>query len=262
MNNLKFYHSALFLILVISACTKVIDLKLDNQSGKLVIEGNITNFRGQSIVLSRNVPFTDRNSYPPVSGATVTVSDGILTYNFAEGPAGVYISNRMIGFSGLTYTMKVVTGGVTYTAISTMPQVVDLDSITESSTVFNHGKNSREISAHFHDPARIANQYNFLLVVNNKQVNTIFTYNDDFTDGRYVDIDLVENDVDIHPGDGVGVEMQCIDNAMYTYWYSLLQQRSNFEQGISPSNPPSNITPAALGYFSAHTTERRLLIAK
>lgn len=264
MSYLKFYYSALFLTLVISSCTKVIDLKLGDQSGKLVIEGNINDQHGQVITLSRNVPFTNSNVYPPVSGATVTVSIGTLVYNFTEGPAGTYSANRLVGFPGLTYTMTVVTGGVTYTAKSTMPQRVDLDSITEANTVFNTSKNSREISVHFHDPAGVVNQYNFLLYVNNKnkQVNTIFAYNDDFTNGRFVDIDLLENNIDIHPGDQVGVEMQCIDKPMYIYWYSLLQQSNNFGQGIAPSNPPNNITPAVLGYFSAHTGQVRFLRVK
>ncbi len=251
----------MLLALITASCTKVIDLKLGNQSGQLVIEGNIIDQHGQIIKLSRNVPFTSPDSYPPVSGATVTVNDGTFTYNFIEGPAGTYTS-RFAGFEEFTYTMKVVSGGITYTATSTMPLRVDLDSISESNTVFNSGKNLRQISVHYHDPVGVPNQYNFLLFVNNKQVNTIFAYNDNFTNGRFVDIDLVQNDIDIHPGDDIGVEMQCIDKPMYTYWFSLLQQSNNFGQGITPSNPPTNITPATLGYFSAHTSEGRILVVK
>ena len=100
------------------------------------------------------------------------------------------------------------------------------------------------------------------MYVNNVQVKDVFAYNDDFTDGRDVVIDLVENETDIHPGDTVKVEMQCIDKPVYTYWATLMQQNNDFGQGVTPSNPPTNITPATLGYFSAHTTQTKTIIVK
>jgi hypothetical protein len=263
MNHFKFYISALLLILVAISCTKVIDLKLGDQAGKLVIEGNITSVHAAQVIkLSQNVPFTNTNVYPPVTGATVTVSDGFNTVPFTEGTSGTYSANRFVGAPGVTYTMTVVTGGKTYTASSTMPQRVSLDSVTESKTIFNSSKNIREISVHFHDPIGIPNQYNFIMYVNNVQVKSIFAYNDDFTDGRDVDIDLVENSIDVYPGDTVTVEMQCIDKNIYAYWSTLMQQSNNFGQGVTPSDPPTNITPATLGYFSAHTSQTKTIIVK
>ena len=100
------------------------------------------------------------------------------------------------------------------------------------------------------------NQYRFVMYVNRVQVNTIFAFDDEFIDGRNVNLDLQQNDIDIFPKDTVTVEMQCIDRPMYTYWFTLVQQRGNNPGGaMTPSNPPTNITPATLGYFSAHTTQ-------
>ncbi|ULT26048.1 hypothetical protein KUH03_03495 [Sphingobacterium sp. E70] len=45
--------------------------------------------------------------------------------------------------------------------------------------------------------------------------------------------------------------MLCVDKTVYNYWYSLMQQSAN--SGVTPSNPPTNISPVTLGYFSAHT---------
>ncbi len=252
----------MLIIPVISSCNKVIDLNLGNQTGELVIEGNVNDAHGQTIKLSRNVPFTNTNTYPMVTGATITVTDGVSGFRFTEGPPGIYTASRMIGFDGVSYTMTVVTNGTTYTSTSKMPFKVSLDSITESKSVFNSTKDLREISVHFRDPAGFTNQYNFVMYVNNVQVKDIFAYNDDFTDGRDVDIDLVENDTDIVTGDTVKVEMQCIDKPMYTYWSTLMQQNNDFGQGVTPSNPPTNITPATLGYFSAHTTQTKTIIVK
>ncbi len=248
-----------------TACTKVIDLKLGNDSGKLVIEGNITDVNGpQYIVLSRNVPFTSTNTYPPVSGATVTVSDDQNnTYAFTEGPAGTYSSAQFQGNYGSNYKMTVQTGGTTYTANSRMPSLVPLDSITDKKADFNSSNNRREITVHYHDPPGVHNQYRFIMWVNGEQVSTIFAFNDEFSDGRYVNGDLVETILNIYPGDTVKVEMQCIDMPVYTYWFTLMEQ--NFggpDGGVAPSNPPTNISPASLGYFSAHTTQTKVIIVE
>jgi hypothetical protein len=83
------------------------------------------------------------------------------------------------------------------------------------------------------------------------------------TDGRYVSRNLRENDIDIYSGDTVTVEMQCIDKPIFTYWNTLDQQQSQGLQGaVAPANPPTNITPATLGYFSAHTTQSETIVVK
>jgi len=265
MKKLKLLATLIALLVVIMGCTKVIDLKLGNDSGKLVIEGNITNLDSpRYIKLSRNVPFTSTNTYPAVSGATVVVTDDKNnTYNFTEGPPGTYSCPAFEGNSGSTYKMTVVSGGTTYTASSTMPGMVPLDSITEKKADFNTNSNLREITVHYQDPSGIANQYRFIMWVNNVQVNTVFAYDDEFSDGRYVNGDLVENSNNIYAGDTVKVEMQCIDKPIYTYWFTLMEQGfGGPDGGVAPSNPPTNITPAVLGYFSAHTSQTIVLILK
>lgn len=258
----KFYLAALFIVITTTSCTKVIDLKLQNDTNKLVIEGNITNVLGaQSIKLSQNVPFTNANDYPPVSGAKVTISDQAgNSYPLIEKLAGTYLLGRLAGIAGNTYTMTVLTNGKTYTANSVLPKAVVLDSITTKNDEFN--SKNKNILVHFKDPAQIKNHYRFVLYVNGTQVSNIFAYNDDFTDGRYINTEL-RNNVDIYPGDQVTVEMQCIDEPVYTYWYTLMQQQVNGPGGgVTPSNPPSNIAPVALGYFSAHTTQSITIMVK
>jgi hypothetical protein len=265
MKHLKLYIATLIITTVAISCTKVIDLKLGNDSGKLVIEGNITNVNGpQNIVLSRNVSLNSTNTYPPVTGATVTVSDDSgHVYSFTEGPAGTYSAFQMVGVAGSAYTMTVITGGITYTATSLMPVAVPLDSITSKKNDFNASKNRREITVHLQDPPGVANQYRFVMHVNGVQVNSVFAFDDEFTNGRYVNGDLVENATDIYPGDSVKVEMQCIDKPIYTYWVTLMHQQLNGPGGgVAPSNPPTNITPACLGYFSAHSTESKTIVVK
>ncbi|HEY4327772.1 MAG TPA: DUF4249 domain-containing protein [Mucilaginibacter sp.] len=265
MKKIKYWFSALYVIFIMASCTKVIDLKLGDKTGELVIEGNITNVRApQYITLSRNVPFTNANTYPPVTGAIVSVTDALANFRqFTEGPPGTYSIGRLTGQPGNTYTLQVTTNGKTYSAVSVMPAPVKLDSITSVINDFKRGNNLRDISVNYLDPVGVANQYRFTLSVNGVQVKRVFTYDDEFINGKYVNLELVQNDIDIHPGDTATVEMQCIDKPIYTYWYTLMQQQFNGPGGgITPSNPPTNITPVTLGYFSAHTTQSKSIIVR
>src|ERR1700744_340542 len=78
IRKIKYYLIPMLLMLASFSCQKVIDLKLDNAAPQIVIEGNVVNVRGgtQTVVISRSVPFTNTNTFPPVSGATVTINDG------------------------------------------------------------------------------------------------------------------------------------------------------------------------------------------
>jgi hypothetical protein len=270
---MKILKTALYLfsLFALASCTKVIDLKLGNNTGELVIEGNITNTAGPQIIkLSTNVPFSNTNSYPPVSGATITVSDhNGNTYPFTEGPSGTYSNNQLTGIPGNTYTMTVTTGGKTYTATSVMPAVVNLDSLTSKNDVIQTSDHKKVITVYYQDPAGVVNQYRFVMYVNKVQADDIYAFNDQFNNGRYVSIDLREDnasssiDKGIFSGDTVTVEMQCIDQPIYTYWETLLQGQTNGPGGgVTPSNPPTNITPVTLGYFSAHTTQSKTIVVK
>lgn len=247
--------------LILDSCTKVIDLKLDNAASQLDIEANLTNISGpQAVRLSTNVPFSNTNTYPPVTGATVTIKDQTgNSYTLAEGPQGSYSTSALTGVAGNTYTLNVLAGGQAYSAISAMPATVKMDSLSDKNRPLNrpqNGKDQKVITVYYKDPAGVANQYRFILWVNGVQVKSVFSYDDQLTDGRYVTSDLLEQDIDIYAGDIVKVEMQCIDRPVYTYWFTLESQQANSAAGaVAPANPPTNISPATLGYFSAHTTQ-------
>ena len=262
INNISFGMALMMLLLpAIISCQKVVDLKLKDASGQMVIEANVTNTNTSIVKLSQNVSFTSTNTFPPVSGAVVTISDQSgKSYTLTEGIAGNYSSSQLQGTSLNTYNLTVQTGGKTYTARSTMPPAIALDTITAKNDEFNNGTNRKEISVSYFDPAGIKNQYLFLMYVNGVQVKSLFVYNDDLTAGKHVTAQLRQYDIDVYTGDVVKVEMQCIDKANYTYWFTLQQQQQQGPGGgVTPSNPPSNLSNNALGYFSAHTTQTKTI---
>jgi hypothetical protein len=258
MQGRKFKYGLIFMAMVLlfaSACQKVIDLKLDNSAPQLVIEGNLTDQDGSQVVtISKSVSFSATDTFPPVSGATVSISDSTGIPNIlTEKAPGVYVIFPYQGLYGRTYTLTVKVNGVTYTALSTMPMPVPLDSLGAKSDDIGK-KNLRTIVVNYQDPSKVANQYRFVLSINKGQVNTVFTNDDSFTNGRYVREELFQTGMDIHHGDTARVEMQCIEKNIYKYWFSLSPQQNNGPGGgITPSTPPSNINNGALGYFSAHT---------
>jgi len=251
--------------LTLTSCEKVIDVKMNNATGKIDIEANLTNVQGQQIVYIRqNVPFTNTNTYPPVTGASVTISDQAgNTYPFVEGPSGTYAINNLVGVTGNTYQLMVNAKGSIYTAKSIMPAAINLDTILSKNDPFGGTKRKQLISVVYKDPAGVPNQYRFVMYVNGVQVKRVFAFNDEFTDGKTNTTDLDQDNIDIYPGDSIEVEMQCIDQPIYTYWYTLLQQGDRGPVGsVAPSNPPTNLSNNALGYFSAHTTQTKTIVIK
>jgi hypothetical protein len=141
-----------------------------------------------------------------------------------------------------------------------MPQPVNLDSLTSQKGVLS-SSDLRTVIANYQDPPNIANQYRFVLRVNDEPIGVVFVNDDSFTDGRYVRQALIENSSNIRYHDTVNVEMQCIDKPIYEYWNTLNQQQANGPGGgTTPANPPSNFNNGVLGYFSAHTTQSKTII--
>jgi hypothetical protein len=263
MIKLKGYFQVLLLLAICinCSCKKIIDLNLDKATPQLIIEGNITNLRGVQVVqISRSVAVSDANEFPAVSGAEVKVTDSKgNVFDFKETSPGTYMVFNVTGRPGRTYTLNVIVDGQTYTASSTMPEPVKLDSLSASEESFGSEKRTI-VAVNYMDPTPALNYYLFKMTVNGVKVERIFSDSDFFTDGRKVkrDLYLTENDnVKIKEGDNVSVEMQCIDLPIYTYWRSLEQQYAsgNPNDVTTPSNPPNNLSNNALGYFSAHASE-------
>lgn len=246
-------------ILLLVSCDKVIDLNLKNAPSKYVIEGEVTNIPGPYIVrISKTIPFYNPNLYPGVAGAIVTIKDNtgfqeILTDN----GNGIYKTNKLIGKQGNTYYLSVKLHDTTYTAMSTMPAIVPFDSIYIDNQNFT-GKVQKMAFAVFKDPIAKGNNYLFNQYINGILDKTIYIDNDEYSNGQKVDYSLMRPNPDstLKVGDNVIVEMQTIDSEVYKYWFSVDQSASGSGDGI-PSNPVSNIKGGVLGYFSAHTSQRK-----
>lgn len=269
LRKIKYLSLLLAVSFSICSCEKVIDVELNTSPNQLVIEGNITNKLGmQTIKISQSVAYTEPNDYPAVQGAVVNVTDDQgSSWIFTESTPGSYTFGAFKGEPGRTYSLKVNINNVLYTASSTMPDSVGIDSLDVK--VFNFGsEKQKQAQVHYKDPAGVANQYRFVLKVNGFQSRSVYSENDRFTDGNNVPSVMFFNgknddDDELKTGDNVEVEMQCIDKNVFTYWNTLSQQSQNGPGGgVTPGNPPSNISNDALGYFSAHTVSKKEMVVK
>lgn len=254
---------SLLMVTLFASCQRDIDLTINHPSSLLVIEGNITNLLGvQTVTISNTVPYNKTNVYPPVTGASAAISTGGRTYSLIQNQDGKYSIPNFRGVEGQAYTLTVqLDSAEVYTATSVMPKLVKMDSIGITAVSVG-SKTLRTVSVYYHDPPGDVNQYQFILYINGVQVKHIFTLDDSHTNGRIVNTSLYQNDIEIKPNDRVDVEMQCIDANVYKYLFTLSQQGGNSpSNSATPTNPDSNLSNGVLGYFSAHTAERKTLIA-
>lgn len=251
-----------FLILLFS-CQKTVTLNLQNAPPQLVIEGNITDGPGPDTVkIMHSVNFYADNSFPAVSGARVIVTDNAGNRDsLTEAMPGSYITHRLQGVPGNTYHLSVTLNDTTYTAASTMPQPVNLDSVTfTTSSAFRKGRITPLVN--FQDPPGIANYYRFEEWINGVAfTKDFFVFDDRLSDGRYIQWNLRMDSAYLNPGDLLRVDMYCVDKNDYTYFFQLGQTaggaRGAFDTNASPANPSTNISSGAYGYFSAHTVRSR-----
>ncbi len=241
------------------SCEKNIDLDLEDQSGKIVIEGNITDDTGPYLVkITKSVAYTSAESYTVIEDAKVIISDNTgqsetLTY----AGDGFYVTNTFTAEPGRTYTLKVTAEGQQYSAQSTMPQPVLFDGLEQDSFMVA-GEKSYTLLPIFTDPPALGNRYLFIFYVNNTSHKFFAEFSDNVNNGLPNQRPLLmPNDKDgikVKAGDTIHVEMQCIDQNIFTYYSALLQiLDGGAGAGVTPANPPSNISNGALGYFSAHT---------
>jgi len=251
-------------ILFSAGCQKVIDLKLHDSTGKYIIEGNVTDQPGPyQVSISQLGKVTDDYVFQGVSQANVHIRDNAGNgETLQETQPGIYQTAALEGRTGRTYYLDITLGSVHFTASSTMPVRVPLDSLYIEE-VFNFSKTVKAVVPVFTDPAGHGNCYRFNETINGTLDKELYYQNDDFSDGKESTWSLLRPDPDstLHLNDQVAVEMECIDYPMYKYWYSMDQSSLGDGSNLA-GNPVTNIQGGALGYFSAHTSQTKFIVVK
>lgn len=264
MNRLHTHYITAFIICM-CACKKVITVNLKNAIPQIVIQGNITNETGPyTIKITKTVTYTSDNIFPPVTGAAVSIKDNTINTTDAliETAPGIYSTSILQGVQGHTYTLTVTAEKKTYTASSTMPQQILLDGVSFLK-INAFGATIINAVPKFQDPPGIPNYYKFEQTLNKRKLKQFFTFDDRLSDSRYATRQLFNDSAYLNIEDTLLLEMQCIDKNIFNYFDELDRiTNPNNSQSSTPTNPTSNINNNALGYFSAHTVQRKKVVVK
>ena len=259
----KIFFLLSFCAILLIGCDKEISLALDDNAPVLVIDGSITDQAGPYFVqLSMSTPVGNPTRIVGVNNARVIITDQLGVKDSLQLVSnGLYRTQKIKGTEGGTYNLEVMVDQKKYTASTSMPQKVNLDSLRINTFPFN-GEIRYSIIPVYADPIALGNSYRFIQKINDTLDPTFHVFNDNLNNGKVNQRPLRGGDdnLKIKPRDNVFVEMQCISNTSYTYYYSLnLQSGAGPGGGTAPSNPPSNIEGGALGIFSAHTVQRKTI---
>lgn len=268
-SNTWIYVMALVSISVFTSCEKVIDLNLNTAEKKYVIEANLTNKAGGCVVLlSQTKDFDEDNTFPGISGATITITtNGTTVTPLTEtGTPGQYTAPALTATAGSNYELKITVGGETFTATSRMAQPVLIDTIyAKDETLF--GETRKIVTVVHPDPVGLGNNYRYIQYFNGNKISGILIRNDDYSDGKttesslfYFSDDEDEDAPELKSGDQVRVEMLSITPEIYKYWFSLDRSSTGGSGQATPANPVTNIKGGALGYFSVHGIDTKMMI--
>ena len=115
----------------------------------------------------------------------------------------------------------------------------------------------------FQDPKGVANYYTFEQFINNRKLKNIFVFDDRLSDGKYITQQLFTDSTYIKVGDTVKLNMNCVDRNVWSYFNVLeLTAVNNGVPYLAPTNPTSNISNNALGYFSAQVVQTKTRVVK
>lgn len=265
MKNITGYILLLVMALTFHSCEEVIEVDLKDAAPELLIEANVSDTTGPYTVrVSMTVGFNLVNNFNGVDGAFITLSDNYgLTDTLTEISKGVYTTHNLRGSINSSYNLSAIVDEKQYTSVSYMPFKTKLDSLyTTTNGGGGFGNNNKiKVVPKYRDQAGVKNFYRFILSINGNETDDVFVQNDVNRDGQVFNQPLVSRTT-INPGDVLTVEMQCIDENVYKYFNSLAHNfRKGLNQSQTPVNPPSNISGGKLGYFSAHTVQRKSTVA-
>lgn len=264
INKIKQYKFLWLYITVISlfACEDLIDVELRSAEPRIVIEGNVRMDSLARVRITMTKDFSSTNDYLPVKDAVVKLWDDVGNEDILQlNDSGYYVSTTIRGIEKRTYNLSVEHDGVLYTAVSRMPPVVKIDSLT----LFEFPMIDYPTPmVHFMEPKGIENDYYRAIVyVNGKRPGTGYSLiNGDYMDGLIVRERLsvrTDNPNDeedpVKQGDELMVELQSIDEGSYKFWETLMMIENSL------NNPTSNIEGGALGYFCAYSFDRMTITA-
>jgi len=235
-------RNLIFLVLlavILNSCEEVIDLDLQEDDPRLVINASILWYsespgNNQQIQLSQTIGFYEEE-IEPVTDAEVSIkSNNGEEYIFLHDDQGFYTNSDFNPQFEENYTLEINYQEEFYTASNSFVPVAGIDFIEQN----NEGGFSREdleVEAFFTDPAGEDNFYLFSFRNFSNSKISLEIYEDEFTDGNQVSANY-SND-ELAEGDEIFITMEGITKAFYEYLFILRSQGGDNGGGPFQSQP-------------------------
>ena len=275
-NKIYYLFGILLSAIALNSCTERIDIDLDSDRVRLVVEGNISDIQEQQYIKLTETANYFSNSFPkPVKNASVKVTDKGQVYILQESETtgGTYLfPDDFVGQEAETYNLfisleKEIGGYKDFTAQTTMPNKTDdIDSISvEWRTRFE----GWVVRLYAKDPPS-EDYYMFNGIRNGQWITDTISevnisddklFNGNYTNGAIVS--FFDGD-QLEPGDEFTLVLSNITKG-YALFVSELQTEIQPKQPLfsgPPANVSSNISNGAAGWFTAFPSSFTTAIVK
>ncbi len=263
---MKYLISFALILLTIISCEEVVDLEIDSDETRLIVEGRITNeLKVHQIKLTETSDFFNPAEPVSVVGATVTVTDGSNEIQFVESSPGIYGSPVFAGEVGKTYELSIILASAlanetVFSAQSTMLNPVVLDSLSAFNSIdFSDGDEFLFTALNFWGTGNLEQENAYLMeVFVNEQletdtINEVVVFKDEFLNENFEDFNFffIEEPAAL-VGDSITLLMHTVEEDFADFHNELLiesEPRDPFGLSSPPSNVSTNISGSAIGYF-------------
>ncbi len=278
MKPLKYFYSIVLLATVLASCTEIIPLEENGSlETRLIVDATVTNEYKAHLVKLTHTQQLSQNGSNRVSGAYVRVYENEVEHLFTEVDTlpGYYYSEPFAGISGNTYTLKIDSVDInndgqpeTYTAVSTMPGVLTIDSVGYEYVV---KWESTSLKCYAWDPIE-ENYYNFRGYKNDTLITDSlpeYGFTDDLIfNGNYTNgIECLflrdeKTDEYVRKGDTLTLVIENITAQHYDYLSTSMSVYYGYNPmfGGLPANATTNIDNNALGVFRVFTTSKASVV--
>jgi hypothetical protein len=281
-----------FLLIALCSCERTIDLKVNNQPAKLVVDASIESNNAPLVVLSNSLNYFSTISPQELSSsfvhnAIVTVGDGSKTVQLVEDSYTdstgytfyfytVDYTNPfeiLTGKFNTTYNLKIqLADSSAYTSTTTIPPLrKTCDSLWWAPAPNNPDTTRCVLFGLFNDPPGFGDYVRYFTGVNGQPFYPGYTsaFDDQVTDGTIYTFQIPQgynkndtlkvNNDDFgffHHGDSIVFKFCDIDNPTYDFWRTWeYAYQSNGNPFSSPVKVTGNISNNALGAFCGYASQ-------
>jgi len=275
--------SIIVIAILASGCTEKVNIKLDPNFTRLVVDGSISTDTSAFIVnLTQTADYFYNAPIPRVGGATVSITDGTNSFPLTEtqpGISGVYkTASNFHGTIGNVYTINVglaqpIAGGTSFSASCKLPDVPKLDSIH----VELHPEMGRHgawlIRLFAQEPGNEVNYYMFHWYRNHMlmtdSIDKVVISDDKYFNGSYINgltafrVGADNTWETPRISDTITLQMSGITKEYYNFIGEVQSAGFNipFFEG-PPANVVGNISNNAVGFFGAYSNSYAKVVVK